>query len=103
MSSCPTATRSAVYGERVAEHGPAAPGLLLGGLVLDDVPVLDENPVLDPQDVCSDPVRRGTEPRETAVDDDEVALSHDEAGLVLQRRREAPDEVEEALASGRDV
>ena len=34
------------------------------------------------------------EPGETAVDDHEVAVRHDDAGLVLQGRREAPDEVE---------
>src|SRR5262249_46484043 len=43
------------------------------------------------------------EPRETAVDDDEIAVGHDHPGLVLERRGEAPDEGEQALAAGRDV
>jgi hypothetical protein len=37
------------------------------------------------------------------MDDDEVAVRHDNAGLVLQRRRQALDEIEEALAAGSDV
>ena len=56
--------------------------------------MLDEDPILNPEDVRSDPVRGCPEPRKTAMDDDKVAVSHDEAGLVLQRRRKAPDEVE---------
>jgi hypothetical protein len=38
--AAPTAARSAVHGERVAEHRPAALGLLLSRLVLNDVPAL---------------------------------------------------------------
>jgi hypothetical protein len=37
------------------------------------------------------------------MDDDEATVRHDEAGLVLQWQREAPDEVEAALAAGCDV
>jgi len=37
------------------------------------------------------------------MNDDEVAISHDDPGLVLQRRWHALDEVEEALAAGSDV
>src|SRR5262249_16204869 len=103
MSSYPRAARSPVHGERVAEHRPPAFGLLLGRLVLDDVPMLDEAPVLDWQDARGDPVRRRPNPRNPPVDDDEVAVRHDQAGLVLQRRRETLDEIEEALAAGRDV
>ena len=89
--------------KRVAEHRPAALGLLLSRLVLDDVPVLDEDPILDPEDVRRDPVHGRPEPRKPPMDDDEVAVSHDHPGLVFQRRRHALDEVEEALAAGRDV
>src|SRR5262249_2708538 len=94
---------SAAPGERVGDPRPAAPGLLLRPPVLDDVPVLDEDPILNPEAVRGDPVRGRPEPRKTAMDDDEVAVRHDEAGLVLQRRREASDEVEQALEAGCDV
>src|SRR6516164_4253705 len=78
---------SVVPRERVAEHRPAALGLLPGRLILDDIPVLDEESVLDAEDVRRDPVRRRPEPREATVDDDKLALRHDNAGLVLQGRR----------------
>src|SRR5262249_58415536 len=61
-----SAARSAVHGERVTEHRPAALGLRLRRLVLDDVPVLDEDPILNAQDVRSDPVRGRPEARKTA-------------------------------------
>src|SRR5262245_7166332 len=99
----PRAACSARHGERVAEHRPAAFGLPLIRLVLDDVPMLNEDPILNPQDVRSDPVRWRPEPRKAAVDDDKVAVSQDEAGFVLQRRWEAPDEVEQPLAARCDV
>src|SRR5262249_38827382 len=94
---------SRVHGERLTEHWPPALQLVPSHLVLDYVPVLDEDSVLNPQDVGGDPVRRGRESREAAMDDDEMALRHDEAGLVPQRRWEAPHEVAEAVSAGRDV
>src|SRR5438132_4092298 len=95
--------RRSVHGKRVAEHRPAALGLLLSRLVLDDVPVFDKNTILDPEDVRRDPVHGCPEPREPPMNDDEVAISHDHPGLVFQRRRHALDEVEEALTAGSDV
>src|SRR5262249_59087115 len=44
------ASRSPLERKRIAEHRPAALGLLLSRLVLDDVPVFDEDTVLDPED-----------------------------------------------------
>src|SRR6266404_4732117 len=72
-------------------------------LVLNDVPMLDEDPILDPKDVRRDPVHGRPEPRKPPMNDDEVAIRHDHPGLVFQRRRRALDEVEEALAAGSDV
>src|SRR5882757_401108 len=97
------AFRSSVQRKRVAEHRPAALGLLLSRLVLDDVPVLDRDTILDPEDVRRDPVHGCPEPRKPPMNDDEVTIGHDRPGLVLQRRRQALDEVEEALAAGSDV
>src|SRR5712671_6521981 len=92
-----------VHRKRVAEHRPAALRLLLSRLVLDDVPVFDKDTLLDPEDVRRDPVHGCPEPRKPPMNDNEVAISHDHAGLVFQRRRHALDEVEEALAAGSDV
>ena len=65
--------------------------------------MLDEDPILDPEDVRRDPVHGCPEPRKTPMNDDEVAVSNDHPWLVLQRRRHALDEVEEALAAGSDM
>src|SRR5262245_11598970 len=65
--------------------------------------MLDEDPVFGPEDVRGDPVGRRPKSREAAVHDDEIAVGHDHPGLVLERRGEAPDEGEQALAAGRDV
>ena len=65
--------------------------------------MLDEDPILDPKDVCHDPIHGCPEPRKTSVDDDEDAVSHDHPWLVFQRRRHALDQVEEALAAGSNV
>src|SRR5260370_25770532 len=95
--------RRSVHRKRVAEHRPTALGLILSRLVLDDIPMLDEDTIHDPEDVRRDPVHGWPEPRKPPMNDDEVALGHDHPGLVFQRRRHALDEVEEALAAGRDV
>src|SRR6267142_4891050 len=76
---------SPVYRKRVAEHRPAALGLFLSRLVLDDVPMLDEDPIVDPEDVHHDPVRGCPEPRKTPVNDHELLVGNDRSWLVLQR------------------
>jgi hypothetical protein len=65
--------------------------------------MLDENTVVDPEDVRRNPVHGCPEPRKPPMNDDEVAISHEQPGLVFQRQRQALDEVEEALAAGSDV
>src|SRR4029077_15286721 len=42
----------------VAKHGQAALGLFLRDLVLNPAPVLDEHPVLQPNDIGGDPIHR---------------------------------------------
>src|SRR5882757_3202120 len=91
------AFRSSVQRKRVAEHRPTALGLLLSRLVLDDVPMLDEDPVLNPKDVRRDPVDGRPESRKTSMDNDKIALSHDHSRLVFQCWRDALDEGEESF------
>jgi hypothetical protein len=63
-------------GKHVSEHRVSALGLFLGSLVLDDIPVLDQNSVLHPDNIRRNPVYRQPETRETSVDDDEVSLRY---------------------------
>src|SRR5947208_3031259 len=74
----------ALFRKRVAEHWPAAFGLLLSCLVLDDVPVFDKDTILDSENVRRDPVHGCPEPRKPPMNDDEVAISHEHPGLVFQ-------------------
>src|SRR5438445_11292768 len=74
---------SPVHRKRVAEHGPAALGLLVSRLVLDDVPMLDEDPILYPEDVRRNPVYGCPEARKPPINNDEVAIRHDHPGLVF--------------------
>jgi hypothetical protein len=65
--------------------------LLPRRFILDDVPVLDEKPALDPKDVRRDPVDGSSESREPPVDDHDIPIGHDHPRLVFQRRRDALD------------
>jgi len=80
-------------------HGMGSPPWRL---VLDYVPMLKKNGVLDAKNVGCNPVRR-LKPRKSSMDDHELALRHDRPGLVFQRRREALDEVEQSFAPRRDM
>ena len=65
--------------------------------------MLDEDPIVDPEDVHHDPVRGCPEPRKTPVNDHELLVGNDRSWLVLQRWRDALDEIEQAIATGRDM
>jgi hypothetical protein len=80
--------------ERVAEHRTPAFRLLLCGLVLDDVPMLDENAALYTKNVCCDPIDRQAETGKSSVDNDELAVGYNHSGLVFQRGRYVFDEIE---------
>jgi hypothetical protein len=53
--------------------------------------------------VSGDPVPRESRSRESPMDDDKLAVGHDHARLVLERRGRTLDEVEETIAARRDV
>jgi hypothetical protein len=77
--------------------------LRFGHFILDNVPVLREESVLDADNICGNPVYRSTEAAESAVYDHEVSLGYDCARLVLQRTRKALDQIEESFPAGLDV
>src|SRR5258708_29096858 len=78
-------------------------GLLLRRLVLNDIPVLDQNPVFNANDVRRNPVHRSPKAREPPVDNHEITLGENQPRLILERERNAFDEIEKAIASGRDM
>src|SRR5580658_6179530 len=86
-------------GKFVAEHGQTTLGRFLGGFVLDHIPMLDQNAIVDANDVRRNPVNRLTEARESPVHDHVVSLSHDRSRLVPQRGWQALDEIEQTLTT----
>src|SRR5579862_7779597 len=65
--------------------------------------MLDERAILNAYDIGCDPVPRQSEPRESPVHNDEIAVGNDCARLVLESRREALDQVHQTLAARLDV
>src|SRR6266404_1056154 len=98
--ACPT---SRIHRKCVAEHRVSAFGLLLSRLVLNDIPVLDQDAIFDANDVCRDPVHRRAKAGESTVNYHEITFSHDYSRLILQRGRNAFDEIKEAVATGLDM
>src|SRR5271156_3233215 len=70
--------------EAFPEHRSAAFGRFSCSFVLQDIPVLDEHTIFDPQDVRGDPVGRATHAGKTPMDDYKVILRHDRAMFVFQ-------------------
>src|ERR1700732_5396679 len=71
-------------GERVSKHRVSALGLFLGSLVLNDIPVLNQDSVFHADNIRRNPVERKPEAREAAVDDDKVSLRYDYSRLILE-------------------
>jgi len=89
--------------ECLPEHGGATFGLFSRSFVLDDVPVLNKNPVFDAENIHNYPIGWRAKARKAAVQDDKVALRNDEARFMPERRREAFNEVEKSLPARGDV
>src|SRR6266699_2627669 len=86
-----------------SEHGPLAYGLFFRRFILNDVPMLDKDSVLNAQNICGNPIHGSTETAKAPVDDHEVSLSHDHSRFVFQRWWDALDKVEEPVAAGCDM
>ena len=94
---------SFVIWESLSEHRSPAFRLLFGGFILNDVPMLDKDSVLNAQNICGNPIHSSTEPAKSAVHDYEVSLCHDCSRLVLQCWWDALDEIEQTLAARCDM
>src|ERR1700676_1729660 len=91
------------FRKRVTKHRVSALGLLLGGFVLKDIPVFDQNSVLDAHDVRRNPVRRPTHARESPMEDHELPISPNQPRFILERGWTTFDEVKQAVAARRDM
>src|SRR5229473_2083833 len=94
------ATGSERSGRKAAsEHRGAALGLLLGGFVLDNVPVFGETTAFEADDVDDDPRGGQAEPGKTPVEHHVISLGNRERILVAHRGGHAPDEREETFTA----
>src|SRR6478672_604198 len=90
-------------GETVAEHRQAADGFSLGRLVLKHIPVLGEFAVFHADNVGGDPGRGPAVTGEAPMGDDVITFREDEVIFIFQPIRQSADQVEQAVAAGRDV
>ena len=85
------------------KHGKAALGGFTCCFVLNDIPMLDENSILQANDVRRDPVRWQSDVGESAMNDDIVATCKNPARLIAKRRGRGLGEIEEAVTTGRNM
>ena len=90
-------------GESVTKHGKTTLGFFLCGFVLQHVPVLCQETVLESDNVGRNPGRWPSHPGETAMRDDIVALCDDELVFVPQRIWRRADKSEQPFAPWRNV
>ena len=57
----------------------------------------------DAKNIRSDPIHRLAEARESPVNDHEISLRHDRSRFVLQRWRDALDQIEQSIATRFDM
>src|SRR5712671_1053826 len=72
-------------------------------LVLEHVPMLGQDAVLDPHHVGGDPCGGLSSTRKASVDGDVVAFRENEAVLIAQAVGKAADEPEQSFAAGFDM
>src|SRR2546430_12099440 len=78
--------------EVIAKHRQAALRFGFGRLILQNIPVLGEAAVLDPDNVRGDPGNRPAISCETSMDNDVVVLRDDELMFVTQQIECAADQ-----------
>src|SRR6185369_2073137 len=93
----------ALLGELFAEHREAALRLLARRLVLNHVPMFDEDSVLDEKNVCCNPVHRKTKVRKSSMHDDEISFRQNCSRLISESRWQALDEIEQSFTARCDM
>src|SRR5260370_4291357 len=92
-----------MFRKTCSEHRSFTLRLLFGRFILNHIPVLGEEAVLDANNVCGNPIRRLAMPRKPSVDDDEISLRDNHVVFILQRWRDALDEIEQAVTTRLDM
>src|SRR5882672_248427 len=96
-------SRMCLSGEWTAEHRIPALGLRTCCFVFNDIPVLDQNPILHDKNVGRNPTGWSAETGKATVNHHEIALGDDHVVLVFQRVRKTLNESKESVASRSNV
>src|SRR5437868_9358700 len=102
-SRVPSATLISICWKCATKHWGFTLRLFLSGFVLNHIPMLDKNPVLNTHNICRNPIHRRSETAKSPVHDHEVSVSHDCSRFVLQRWWKAFDEIEQTFTARFDV
>src|SRR5258708_1929347 len=78
----------------VTEHRGFTFRLLLRGFVLNDIPVLHENAVLNAKNISRDPVHHCPKPGKTPMRNNEVSFGNDQTSFIMQSGRKGLNRVE---------
>src|SRR5882724_9600331 len=87
----------------VTEHWGFTLRLFLSGFVLNDIPVLYENSVLNANNIGCDPVHHRSKPRKAPVCDNEVSFGNHQTSFIMQSGWKRLDQVEKAFTARLDV
>src|SRR5579862_929573 len=94
---------SFVLWESLSEHGSATFRLFFCGLVLNHIPMLDQDSILDANYVRRNPVHWQAEVRKSSVGDHKISVGHDRSRFIFRRWRKALYQVKQALTTGNNV
>src|SRR6202023_1372137 len=92
-----------IFREACPEHWSFTLRLLFSRFILNYVPMLDEDSVLNAHNIRGDPIYWSTETAKSPVHDYEVPLGHYSSRFVLQCWWDALDKIEKTLAAGCDM
>src|SRR6202011_5471194 len=73
------------------------------GLILDHIPMLDQNAIFDANDVRRNPVHREAEVRKSSVHDHKIFFRHNRSMLIFESWRKTLDEIKQAITTGSNV
>src|SRR5258707_14544856 len=90
---------SGVFWKTCSEHRSFTLRLFFGRFILNDIPMLDKDSVLNPQNICGNPIHSSTEARKSPVNNHEVTLGDNSSRLVPQRGRKALDKIKEPFCA----
>src|SRR2546430_10591147 len=73
---------SGIFRKTCSEHRSFTLRLFFGRFILNDIPMLDKDSVLNTQNICGNPIHRSTEAAKSPVNNHEVTLGDNRSRFV---------------------